>query len=335
MASTYSPTFTVLLVTLNYLINILSTGLIPVLGYVYAPSPIYFVSGLVLAVCGWMAYISFDGAEFRTGRPDKKFTQTHWLFMRLREYLSVKLHRTAECQAALLKANPKGQAIFSFFPHGVNSDFRVLMDGMMYDAFPATYEKGGPARTLAATVLFQIPGIRQLSLATACVDAGRKTATRCLKAGYSLMLCPGGQDEQLETIYGRERVYLKRRAGFIRLAIIHGVPVVPAYCFGSSDLYYTSRLLHGLRVWLVRNLRIALPLYSGGWGMFAYPTPKGMPLPVPQNIVFGPPLSFPQVAEPSPAEIEKAHDAFIEALVQLFDAHKDEFGCKGRKLEVL
>ena len=120
------------------------------------------------------------------------------------------------------------EAVFAFFPHGVNSDFRVLMDGMMYDAFPATYEKGGPARTLAATVLFQIPGIRQLSLATACVDAGRKTATRCLKAGYSLMLCPGGQDEQLETIYGRERVYLKRRAGFIRLAIIHGVPVVPA-----------------------------------------------------------------------------------------------------------
>jgi hypothetical protein len=243
-------------------------------------------------------------------------------------------HRADAVQAELLKESETGQAIFAFFPHGVNSDFRILMDGMMYSAFSKVWSKA-PGRTLAATVLFQLPGVRGLSLATSCVDAGRSTARYCLSKGLSLMLCPGGQDEQVETIAGRERVFLKRRSGFVRLALVHGVPVVPAYCFGSSDIYHTSRLLHGLRVWLVRNLRIAIPLYSGRLGMFAYPTPKGFPLQVPQNIVFGDPIRFEQVAEPTKEQVDAAHQQFIAALTALFDDHKATYGYASRTLEVL
>ena len=271
-----------LVVTFNYVWTVLWPLLTGLALHASLPKA-YVYAAVVSAVVGWVAYVLTDGTPYRTGAPDKAYSQTYWMFTRMREYLRLKLHRTEAVQAKLMDAHPTGQGIFAFFPHGVNSDFRVLMDGMMYDAFPQTYEKS-PARTLAASVLFQIPGIRSISLRTSCVDAGRSTATKCLTKGLSLMLCPGGQDEQIETIHGRERVFLKKRAGFIRLALIHGVPVVPAFCFGSSDLYYTSRLLHGLRAWLVRNLRLALPLYSGCWGMFAYPTPIGFPLPVAQDV---------------------------------------------------
>ena len=328
----YSPAWTVVLISLNYVVTIL-WPLLALISFLFI-APSATLLSMLLVGGAWMLYISRDGAEYRTGRPDKLFSQTHWVFMRMREYLSVSLHRTPEVQSKLLKANPTGQAIFAFFPHGVNSDFRVLMDGLMYDAFPDTYAKA-PGRTLAASVLFKLPGVRQLSLATACVDAGRKTATKCLRDGLSLLLCPGGQDEQLETIYGRERVFLRKRAGFIRLAIIHQVPVVPAFCFGSSDLYYTSRFAHPLRNWLVRNLRVALPLYSGGPGLFMYPTPMGFPLPKAQSIVFGDPITFPHAAEPTSKEVSQAHEAFIAALTNLFDTHKAAYGCAGRTLEIL
>jgi len=327
------PNFTTpLLLTLNYLASILSPALLAVTAAFYYP--LQSAAAVLAFVVGWLAYCKMDGAEYRTGRPDKEFTQTHWMFVRMRDWLSLKLHRTEVVQSKLLEQHRTGQGIFAFFPHGVNSDFRVLMDGMMYDAFPKVYE-AAPARTLAASILFQIPGIRSLSLKTGCVDAGRPTATRCLTKGHSLMLCPGGQDEQIETICGRERVFLKRRSGFIRLALIHGVPVVPAYCFGSSDLYHTSRLFHGLRVWLVRTLRIALPLYSGGWGMFAYPTPRGFPRAVPNNVVFGDPISFAQNGDPSKEEVQRCHERFIAALTVLFDTHKAEWGYGDRQLEVL
>ena len=38
---------------------------------------------------------------------------------------------------------------------------------------------------------------------------------------------------------GRERAYLKKRAGFIKYALQHGYLVQPAYTFGESDMYVT------------------------------------------------------------------------------------------------
>lgn len=34
------------------------------------------------------------------------------------------------------------------------------MDGMMYDAFKRIYARGATARTLAASILFKMPGMR-------------------------------------------------------------------------------------------------------------------------------------------------------------------------------
>jgi hypothetical protein len=166
--------------------------------------------------------------------------------------------------------------------------------------------------------------------------------------------------EQLETIHGRERVVLRKRFGFVKLAMEHGTPLVPTYVFGSSDLYYTSRLLHGARMAVVKSLRIAIPVYWGGWGFFAYPSPKGFPLLVqqarshdrtpqasfracaqmaractPQNVVFGDPLPMERVEKPTNEQVAAEHARFVVALTSLFDEHKGRFGAAGRTLEVL
>ena len=207
-AKRYSPAVTVLLVTLNYVFTIAAP---PLLAWYVAANvePRYMYTATQASMIAWLAYVTIDNCELKTGRPDAAFSKDHWDFSRLRAYFQLKLHRTDAVQAQLKDY----QAIFAFFPHGVNSDFRVLMAGPIYDEFQKVHARGAP-RTLAASILFKIPGVRTVTLKTGCVDAGRSTANRCLRQGLSLFLCPGGQDEQLETICGRERVYLKSRKGF-------------------------------------------------------------------------------------------------------------------------
>lgn len=44
---------------------------------------------------------------------------------------------------------------------------------------------------VAASVLFQMPVLRELCLWSACIDASRKVAKKALDMGYSLFVYPG------------------------------------------------------------------------------------------------------------------------------------------------
>ena len=70
---------------------------------------------------------------------------------------------------------------------------------------------------------------------------------------------------------GREQVYLSGRFGFLRLALKEGVPVIPVYIFGTSDMWYSFDFFYSLRKWIVKKLRIALPLFTGRYGLPLFP----------------------------------------------------------------
>lgn len=55
--------------------------------------------------------------------------------------------------------------------------------------------------------------------------------------------------------YGKEVLYLKKRMGFVKLALRNGVPLIPVYVFGASDTFRTSTVLRRTRLALVKNLR--------------------------------------------------------------------------------
>ena len=143
---------------------------------------------------------------------------------------------------------------------------------------------GRRVRSLVATVLFKLPVVREICLWTGCVDARRSVAEKLLDRRHSLLVVPGGEAEQIRTAYGRERVYLKRRKGFVKLAMRKGVPVVPVYVFGCSDAYRTSHALFGPRNWLVKNLGVCVTFATGKWGS------PCCPFPVRHTVVFGRPV---------------------------------------------
>jgi len=281
---------------------------------------------IICALAPYLAASCYKRDETKTGAPWPFFSKNFVAFTCLRKHLQLEFSPLPE---KLIKSasSKEAQFIFAAFPHGTSSDYRILMDGMLPAVLPSIANK---VRVLTASIIFKLPLVREIALWTSCVDARKEVAERLVDKKYSLFVLPGGMDEQIITEHQKEKIYLKNRKGFIRLALQKGVPVVPVYVFGTSDHYTTSSVWFGVRHWVMKNLRVCIPLARGLWG-------SACPLPVKTTIVMGEPLEFSTPAsggQPTQEEIDKAHNFFMKAVVTLFNEHKEKFGCANRQLSV-
>jgi len=71
--------------------------------------------------------------------------------------------------------------------------------------------KEGRMTGLAATVIFQIPVVRELFLSMGYVDASRPVAEKVLQNGRNLFVCTGGEEESMRTVVGKDVVVLNKR----------------------------------------------------------------------------------------------------------------------------
>ena len=112
--------------------------------------------------------------------------------------------------------------------------------------------------------------MREFSLSCGCLDAGRPTLTRAIVRGENLLLLPGGSKELLLTdgTSTATQLVLLERTGFVRLAIEHGLDLVPGFCFGEKWVHDLVLLPAPLRRLLYRRFRLAGALLVGRWGTF-------------------------------------------------------------------
>jgi len=209
----------------------------------------------------------------------------------------------------------------------VGSDFRVLLQGLLPTTFPNVGKK---VRSLAASVLFYIPVVREISLFTGCISATRSVATKALERGQSLLVLPGGEAEQLLTKHGVELIYLKHRKGFVKLAMKNNTFLVPVYVFGCNDLFVTKDTFYKQRHWIMKKFGICLPLAKGVLGSWC-------PLQVDQTVVFGDPIRFKNYTDvgPTEEEVNVAHEQFTVAIKKLFDENKKQCGYADRELIIV
>lgn len=285
---------------------------------------------VVVPLLAIYAFSYLDGSELnvKKDRTWAAFSRKFWLFQRMRAYFPQRVHLPDKFPAAATGTtgdDAAKQYLFAFHPHGTMSDFRVILDGQMLDLLPGLH---GRLRWLGASILFRLPVAREICLWTGVVDARRSVAVKVLKEGFSIGVIPGGEQEQLQTEYGKEEVYLKKRFGFVKLALQFGVPLVPCYVFGCVDLYRTSNFMHGIRSALVKKLGVCLPFCYGQFGLPLTPFKR------PVDIVIGAPLEVGKIEEPTQEQVAEAHEKYVRALQELFDSNKARFGYGDRKLEI-
>ncbi|CAB9510542.1 Diacylglycerol O-acyltransferase 2 [Seminavis robusta] len=312
-------------VTMSILFTIIiGVALFFLIGSIQSPSKVGLF--VVLPYYTYTMFLRRD--ELKDGNHWHHFSQNFFVLNIFRRYLRLEIQKPIPPQVLALDSQDKAQVLLAVFPHGSNSDYRVAMDGILHEALPILAEK---VRTLTASSLFRVPLAREIALWTGCVDASRKVAERQFDQGRSILVLPGGEQEQIRTQNGRELVYVDKRKGFIKLALRKNVPVVPVYVFGASDLYHTSNAAFGLRLALVKNLGVAIPLTAGKCG---FPL---CPVNVKTTIVFGTPIEMKckEPGKPTDEEVQAKHKEFVMALEKLFDDNKTALGYGDRKLDIM
>lgn len=262
---------------------------------------------VLLIVAYLITYL--DGSEHQTGRPWRGLVNLNIMRMAF-DWFPMCIQKPP------VPLDAGRQYIFGFHPHGALAFSR----GLVSFATDVHWEKAFPGierRDLAASVCFKIPFIRELWLASYCVDARKKTALKVLKKKLSIGVYPGGMAEQIRFRQGHHEIYILKRKGFVKLALQTGTPLVPTYFFGEADMFTHHQFMIKARMWLVKKFGMCIPLVTGSFGLMPHQTPVTM--------VSAPPLELPTLPNPTAAELDHWHAAYCTALRTLFDAKKGEF----------
>jgi hypothetical protein len=124
--------------------------------------------------------------------------------------------------------------------------------------------------TAVASILLRTPILRNIMGIFNLVDASGPSLKRHLgEDGGSVLLYVGGIAELFKSCRNEERLYLKERKGFIKLALTSNVDVVPVYLFGNTSVL--SVLRRGPLAGLSRRLGASLTLF---WGKYYLPIPR-------------------------------------------------------------
>lgn len=280
-------------------------------------SSVYRLHAAAFAILYW-TYVALDKSYKNLGAP-WKVMENMWIIEYILSWLPIRILRTHKLDKDKLY-------IFACHPHGTLAFSRAAVGfctNNLWDvAFPDI-----KFRVLTASAPFFVPFIRELWLWSYCIDATKASAVKAMRQlKASIFVYPGGELEQIETVYKRHIVMLSMRKGFVKLAIEEGAELVPVYAFGESDLYYHSRFLIDWRKFIVKKFHVAIPLLCGRFGL--------MPYRVPVTMVFGKPIKLIHTSTPTQQDIDSAHEAYTLALQALFDEHKEHLGYKDAQLEI-
>lgn len=194
---------------------------------------------------------------------------------------------------------------------------------------PAELNKKGRKIGHSSGAIFHVPLVRHLWSWLGLRPVSRNEMSKHLKKNRACILVPGGVQEIMYLDKEVETIFLRKRTGFVKLALQHGAPLVPAFAFGLHKTYsWASLLPQSVMLKLSRFMGFA-PLVF--WGVCGGPLPKKHPI----HIVLGKPIEVPTVAEPSPEEVQKYLDAFIAAMEDIFDKHKEKMPDCPQKLKIL
>ncbi|KAJ3787258.1 diacylglycerol acyltransferase-domain-containing protein [Lentinula aff. detonsa] len=235
---------------------------------------------------------------------------------------------------------PDRPYVFGYHPHGIIGMGALATFATEATGFSAAFPGIKPhLLTLASN--FRMPFYRDIILAMGVCSVSKKSCSNILKSGpgSAITIVVGGAAESLSAHPGTADLTLRKRLGFIKIAIQHGADLVPVFSFGENDIYeqmpnQQGTTIHTLQKKFQSVFGFTLPLFHGR-GLLNYNI--GL-MPYRRQIVavIGKPIHVEQCDKPAIQEVMRVQQMYIEELTRIWNAYKDQFAkARTRELSII
>ncbi|KAL1983928.1 hypothetical protein VTN96DRAFT_9781 [Rasamsonia emersonii] len=254
-------------------------------------------------------------------------------------YFPARLHRT-ECLP------PTRKYIFGYHPHGIISHGAFAAFATEALGFSQLFP-GITNTLLTLDSNFRIPFYREYAMAMGLASVSRESCENLLTKGgtdgkgmgRAITIVVGGARESLDAQPGSLRLVLKRRKGFVKLAIRTGADLVPVLGFGENELYEQVNseqhpIIHKFQMLVKKTMGFTIPLFHAR-GVFNYDVGL-MPYRRPLNIVVGRPIRVVQHQDKNDIDdnyVDELHAKYVQELQRLWEEWRDIFAV-GRTSEL-
>ncbi|GMT18750.1 hypothetical protein PFISCL1PPCAC_10047, partial [Pristionchus fissidentatus] len=243
------------------------------------------------------------------------------------DYFNYRIVKTADLP-------PDRNYVVGSHPHGImclgmTQSFASYLNGMP-DLFPGI-------KTWSVTLIgqFLYPLRRELMMICGTGASSKRNLKYILNQedkGHAVALTVGGLNEAIMSAPGKYHLKLKDRKGFITVALTEGADLVPMFHFGENETY---KPVCGICPKRLRNMQTRVIKYYGfvppimiGRSLVGLPWGGIMPLKVHLVTVVGAPIRVEKNPNPTKEEIDKLHAVYCKSLIDLFEAHKANYGIR-------
>lgn len=226
MTQIYTESVNLICATIIAMIVPLGTPISLVLCYYILFTPFRWC---LLIYIAWFLLVESTVSK-RGGKPVKNFLKPLWV--RAEDYFRINTVFVGN-----FKLDPKRNYLLCGFPHGfIALSMQVFFNSKLFKKFCENHQNYSATLDLN----FYIPFQRELMLAMGFISAGADSLKYILSkpsGGNVIGLLPGGSEEVFYTNPHNYKFFLKRRKGFVKIALLTGASLIPIISLGENKIY--------------------------------------------------------------------------------------------------
>ncbi|XP_074662833.1 2-acylglycerol O-acyltransferase 1-like [Tubulanus polymorphus] len=253
----------------------------------------------------------------RGGRRSERFRRWNPLGRWIANLLPIRMIKDTDI-------DPKNNYIFCVHPHGnVSLLSTILSDATGFSSkFP-----GLKPHMVVMESLFRFPVLKHFFSLSGAISSSADSIDHVLRrgSGNAVVIAVGGGHELIDMHPGTMVLTLRKRKGFVKMALKHGASLVPVLNFGDGDLLQQIpnppgslwRSIQDIVYKLIHRYAAPVTLHGRQYGFLANR--------VPCFTVVGAPIHVHKDTNPSPDKIEALHSRYMTGLQDLFHKYKSEY----------